>query len=60
MSAEEKFVTEVPHSLKQLSRFVVRGFYTMEDMLIIDILIRNPCKYMLNLRNSLAIIILLI
>lgn len=40
---EEKIVTEVPSSLKQLARLVVRGFYTIEDALIIDMLVRNPC-----------------
>ncbi|XP_012286562.1 general transcription factor IIE subunit 1 [Orussus abietinus] len=43
MSTEERFVTEVPSSLKQLARLVVRGFYTIEDALIIDMLVRNPC-----------------
>ncbi|XP_060517667.1 general transcription factor IIE subunit 1 [Cylas formicarius] len=40
---EEKFVTEIPSSLKQLARLVVRGFYTIEDALIVDMLVRNPC-----------------
>jgi transcription initiation factor TFIIE subunit alpha len=39
----EQLVTEVPSSLKQLARLVVRGFYTVEDALIIDMLVRNPC-----------------
>lgn len=38
-----EFVTEVPSSLKQLARLVVRGFYKIEDALIIDMLVRNPC-----------------
>ncbi|XP_065361373.1 general transcription factor IIE subunit 1 [Calliphora vicina] len=42
-SGEIKYVTEVPSSLKQLARLVVRGFYTIEDALIIDMLVRNPC-----------------
>lgn len=45
MSGEERLVTEVPSSLKQLARLVVRGFYTIEDALIVDMLVRNPCKY---------------
>lgn len=45
MSGEERLVTEVPSSLKQLARLVVRGFYSVEDVLIIDMLVRNPCKY---------------
>lgn len=40
---DERLVTEVPSSLKQLARLVVRGFYTIEDSLIIDMLVRNPC-----------------
>ncbi|XP_018325740.1 general transcription factor IIE subunit 1 [Agrilus planipennis] len=40
---EEILVTEIPSSLKQLARLVVRGFYTIEDALIVDILVRNPC-----------------
>ncbi|CAB3361909.1 Hypothetical predicted protein [Cloeon dipterum] len=39
----EKLVTEVPSSLKQLARLIVRGFYNIEDALIIDMLVRNPC-----------------
>lgn len=41
--AGDVFVTEVPSSLKQLARLVVRGFYLIEDSLIIDMLVRNPC-----------------
>ncbi|KAG5883155.1 hypothetical protein JTB14_033406 [Gonioctena quinquepunctata] len=40
---EEKLVTEVPSSLKQLARLVVRGFYSIDDALIVDMLVRNPC-----------------
>lgn len=36
-------MTEIPSSLKQLARLVVRGFYSIEDALIIDMLVRNPC-----------------
>ncbi|XP_051174349.1 general transcription factor IIE subunit 1 [Leptopilina boulardi] len=43
MSGEERLVTEIPSSLKQLARIVARGFYTIEDALIIDMLVRNPC-----------------
>ncbi|XP_029033528.1 transcription factor IIEalpha [Osmia lignaria lignaria] len=43
MGGEERLVTEVPSSLKQLARLVVRGFYTIEDALIVDMLVRNPC-----------------
>ncbi|KAL0840440.1 hypothetical protein ABMA28_015693 [Loxostege sticticalis] len=43
MATEERLVTEVPSSLKQLARLVVRGFYTIEDALIVDMLVRNPC-----------------
>ncbi|XP_077297770.1 transcription factor IIEalpha [Arctopsyche grandis] len=41
--AEERVVTEVPSSLKQLARLVVRGFYSIDDALIVDMLVRNPC-----------------
>ncbi len=36
-------LTEVPSSLKQLARLVVRGFYSIEDSLVIDMLVRYPC-----------------
>lgn len=39
----EQLVTEVPSSLKQLARLVVRGFYSLDDALVIDMLVRNPC-----------------
>ncbi|XP_023323654.1 general transcription factor IIE subunit 1 [Eurytemora carolleeae] len=39
----QPLLTEVPSSLKQLSRLVVRGFYEMEFCLIIDMLVRYPC-----------------
>ena len=42
---ESEYVTEVPSSLKQLARLVVRGFSSIEDCLIIDMLVRNPCKF---------------
>lgn len=41
---DQILVTEIPSSLKQLARIVVRGFYTIEDALIVDMLVRNPCK----------------
>lgn len=40
---DQRLLTEVPSSLKQLARLVVRGFYTIEDALLIDMLVRNPC-----------------
>ncbi|KAG0728261.1 General transcription factor IIE subunit 1 [Chionoecetes opilio] len=36
-------LTEVPQKLQMLVRLVVRGFYTIEDILIIDMLVRNFC-----------------
>lgn len=42
-STESPLLTEVPSSLKQLARLVVRGFYGIEDALIIDMLVRFPC-----------------
>lgn len=40
---EPEVLTEVPESLKRLIRLVVRGFYTIEHAIIIDLLVRNPC-----------------
>lgn len=37
------FLTEIPSSLKQLARLVARGFYSTEDSLILDMLVRYPC-----------------
>lgn len=37
------FVTEVPRSLKRLTRLVIRGFYTFEHVILMDMLIRHPC-----------------
>lgn len=50
----ERYLTEIPSSLKQLARLVVRGFYTIEDSLIVDMLVRNPCKYTLNKKNFIS------
>jgi len=36
-------LTEVPSTLKQLARLVVRGFYDIEYSLIVDMLVRFPC-----------------
>lgn len=41
---DTRYLTEIPSSLKQLARLVSRGFYTVEDSLIVDMLVRNPCK----------------
>ena len=43
MADTPELVTEVPSSLKELARIVARGFYTLEDALVIDMLVRNPC-----------------
>lgn len=40
----EEPLHEVPQNLQMLVRLVVRGFYTIEDILIIDMLVRNFCK----------------
>lgn len=40
---EPEVLTEVPESLKRLIRLVVRGFYTIEHAIVIDLLVRNPC-----------------
>ncbi len=36
-------VTVIPDDLKKLARFVARGFYSREDVLIIDLLVRHHC-----------------
>eukprot|EP00088_Acartia_fossae_P069830 TRINITY_DN9208_c0_g2_i1.p1 TRINITY_DN9208_c0_g2~~TRINITY_DN9208_c0_g2_i1.p1 ORF type:complete len:460 (+),score=190.80 TRINITY_DN9208_c0_g2_i1:108-1487(+) len=43
MSTAQPLLTEIPSSLKQLSRLVVRGFYELEYSLIIDMLVKYPC-----------------
>lgn len=43
MKMENGVLTEVPGSLKQLARLVVRGFYSPEHVILIDMLVRNPC-----------------
>jgi transcription initiation factor TFIIE subunit alpha len=40
---EPEVLTEVPASLKRLIRLVVRGFYSIEHAIVIDLLVRNPC-----------------
>lgn len=40
---EPEILTEVPATLKRLIRLVVRGFYSLEHAMIIDLLVRNPC-----------------
>ena len=37
-------LTEMPSSLKQLARLVVRGFYDIEYSLIVDMLVRWWCS----------------
>lgn len=36
-------MTEVPSSLKKLVRLAIRGFYSTEHVIVVDMLIRNPC-----------------
>lgn len=36
-------LTEVPESMQRLTRLIVRGFYSKEHSIIIDLLVRNPC-----------------
>ncbi|CAG7641900.1 unnamed protein product [Allacma fusca] len=40
---EEQVLTEIPSYLKQLARLITRGFYQVEDALIMDMLVRNTC-----------------
>ncbi|XP_005097103.1 general transcription factor IIE subunit 1 [Aplysia californica] len=39
----EVLLTVVPEDLKRLVRLIVRGFYTMEHAVVIDMLVRHPC-----------------
>lgn len=41
---DQVLMTEIPSCLKQLARYVVRGFYGVEDALILDMLVRHPCE----------------
>ena len=41
---DDGYVHEVPGGLKQLARLVARAFYSLEDALIVDMLVRNPCQ----------------
>jgi len=41
---EGGFVTEIPSYLKQLARLISYAFYQIEDTLIVDMLVRHPCK----------------
>ena len=40
--SEPAVLTEVPDELKRLARFIMRGFYSIEHALIMDMLVRNP------------------
>ena len=40
---DSAMVTVIPDDLKKLARLVVRGFYSREDILIIDMLVRHHC-----------------
>ncbi|XP_023228953.1 general transcription factor IIE subunit 1-like [Centruroides sculpturatus] len=39
----DEIVREVPSTLKRLVRMVMRGFYNIEQVILMDMLIRNPC-----------------
>ncbi|KAH7937996.1 hypothetical protein HPB49_019099 [Dermacentor silvarum] len=43
MEGGGEVVTEVPSSLKKLVRLTIRGFYSVEHVIVVDMLIRNPC-----------------
>uniref|UniRef100_A0A1E1XBY6 General transcription factor IIE subunit 1 n=1 Tax=Amblyomma aureolatum TaxID=187763 RepID=A0A1E1XBY6_9ACAR len=43
MEGGGEVVTEVPSSLKKLVRLTIRGFYSTEHVIVVDMLIRNPC-----------------
>ncbi|GAB1604770.1 general transcription factor IIE subunit 1-like [Argonauta hians] len=40
---ETELLHEVPESLKRLVRLIVRGFYSIEHAIILDLLVRHPC-----------------
>ena len=40
---DTEVLTEVPESLTRLARLIVRGFYSPETAIVIDMLVRNPC-----------------
>ncbi|XP_029658410.1 general transcription factor IIE subunit 1 [Octopus sinensis] len=40
---EVELLHEVPESLKRLVRLIVRGFYSIEHAIILDLLVRHPC-----------------
>src|SRR6218665_2365951 len=39
----ERVLTEVPEKLKLLIRYIMRGFYKIEEALIMDLLMHHPC-----------------
>lgn len=41
--ADPDVLTEVPAAPKRLAKHVIRGFYGIEHVLALDILILNPC-----------------
>ncbi|GFR61950.1 general transcription factor IIE subunit 1-like [Elysia marginata] len=43
MEAGEALLNTVPEELKRLVRLIVRGFYSMEHSVVIDMLVRHPC-----------------
>lgn len=43
MDGGNDMLTEVPSSLKKLVRLAIRGFYSTEHVIVVDMLIRNPC-----------------
>jgi hypothetical protein len=45
-SKDVNITTEIPSFLKQLARLIAQGFYQVEDALIVDMLVRNPCKFL--------------
>ena len=40
---EGEVLTEVPLALKRLVRYILRGFYTIEHALVVDLMIHHPC-----------------
>ena len=40
----EQVLTEIPSFLKHLARLITRGFYQIEDYLIMDMLVQHNCE----------------
>jgi transcription initiation factor TFIIE subunit alpha len=57
---EQGMLTEIPSYLKQLARLVARGFFQIEDSLIVDMLVRNPCKSIKRFTNCKIVVLIVL